>query len=171
VQQVYDRHGWVVAVVSEGLRDEQGRSLGEAPDGAVDGFGHKLPGDVAPALARLVTTELGLRARSEKPGLLARASSHHASPVDRQAAEGVGRFAVEHACAGATGFMAALVRENNDPLRLGFRPVPIEKTANVERLLPLSYVNDARNNVAHTFRDYVEPLIGGPLRRYARLNG
>ena len=40
---------------------------------------------------------------------------------------------------------------------------------NVERLLPDQYVNDAKNNIAESFREYVEPLIGGPLRRYAHL--
>jgi 6-phosphofructokinase 1 len=171
VQGVYDRQGWVVAVVSEGLRDEHGESLGAAlGEVAVDGFGHKLPGDVAPALAHLVTRQLGLRARSEKPGLLARASSHHASPLDREVAEGAGRFAAQQAFAGATDFMAGIQRQSNQPLRVSFCRVPLEKTANVERLLPSQYLNEARNNIAESFRQYVEPLIGGPLRRYARLS-
>ncbi len=170
VKQVYDRLGWVVAVVSEGLCDENGESLGAAAgSAAVDGFGHKLPGDVAPALAHLVTRELGLRARSEKPGLLARASSHHASEVDRAAAEGVGRFAARQVFAGQSGFMAAIRRESNRPWRIGFCQVALEKTANVERKLPAEYVVAGQNDIAESFRKYAEPLIGGPLRRYARL--
>ena len=164
VKEVYDRLGWVVVVVSEGLRDEHGESLGAGlGEAAVDGFGHELPGDVAPALAHLVTRELGLRARSEKPGLLARASSHHASPVDRDAAEGAGRFAAAQVFAGQTGFMAAIVRESDSPLRLAYRCVPLEQTANRERLLPAEYVNAAGNHIAESFREYVEPLVGGPL--------
>jgi ATP-dependent phosphofructokinase / diphosphate-dependent phosphofructokinase len=171
VKEAYDRHGWVVAVVSEGLCDEQGESLGAAVgEAAIDGFGHKLPGDVAPALAHLITKELGLRARSEKPGLLARASSHHASSVDRDAAEGAGRFAVQHALAGNTDFMAAIVRESNEPFRIRFCDVPLEKAANVERLLPSQYIVETKNDIAESFRQYAEPLLGGPLRRYARLS-
>ena len=175
VREAHERRGWVVVVVSEGLCDEHGESLGargKAVGGkaaAVDGFGHRLPGDVAPALAQLVTQELGLRARSEKPGLLARASSHHASPADRDAAEGAGRFAAAQALAGATGFMAALVRESNTPLRLTYRHVPLELTANRERFLPGEYINAAGNHIAGSFREYLEPLVGGPLRRYAAL--
>jgi 6-phosphofructokinase 1 len=170
IQNAYDRHGWVVAVVSEGLRDGRGESFVIAQsEAATDGFGHRLPGDVASVLANLVTAELGLRARSEKPGLLARSSSHHVSPVDRDAAEGVGRFAARYAFAGATGFMASIRRESNKPFCIGFDSVPLEKAANVERLLPGQYVNDAKNNIAESFREYVEPLIGGSLRRYARL--
>lgn len=170
VKEVYDRQGWVVAVASEGLCDEHGRPIGPAlGEAARDAFGHTLPGDVAPALAHLITKELGLRARSEKPGLLARASSHHASTVDREAAEGVGRFAAGEAFAGATGFMAAIRRRTGEPFRLSFCTVPLEKTANLERLLPGHYLNEAKNNIAESFRQYVEPLVGGPLRRYARL--
>jgi 6-phosphofructokinase 1 len=170
IQDAYDRRGWVVAVVSEGLRDEHGRLLSTASgEAAADGFGHMLPGDVASALAHTIARELGLRARSEKPGLIARASSHHVSAVDREAAEGVARFAVQHAVAGATGFMAAIWRESSRPLRVSFQSAPLEKTANVERLLPREHIDEAGNNVAESFREYVEPLIGGPLRRYARL--
>jgi len=170
VQNVYDRQGWVVVVVSEGLRDDKGESFGMAQSAAAsDGFGHRLPGDVASILANLVTAELGLRARSEKPGLLARSSSHHVSPIDRDAAEGVGRFAAKHVFAGATGFMAAIRRESNEPFRIGFDSVPLEKAANAERFLPGQYLNDAKNNIAESFSEYVEPLVGGPLRRYTHL--
>ena len=170
VKEVYDRLGWVVVVVSEGLCDENGESLGAAAgEVAVDGFGHKLPGDVAPALARLITRELGLRARSEKPGLLARASSHHVSQVDREAAEGAGRFAARQVFAGESGFMAAIRRESNTPWRIGFYQVALEKTANIERKLPGEYIVASQNDIAESFRQYAEPLIGGPLRRYAHL--
>jgi len=41
--------------------------------------------------------------------------------------------------------------------------------ANVERLLPAEYVADGGNDIAESFREYAEPLVGGELRRYARL--
>lgn len=172
VKEVYDRLGWVVVVISEGVCDENGQSLGAAAAaGNVDGFGHAMVGDVAPALSSLVTRELGLRARSEKPGLLARSSSHQASEVDREAAEGVGRFAVEQVLAGEHGFMAAIRRQSNQPWRVSYARVPLEKTANIERKLPLEYVTEKQNDIAQSFRQYVEPLVGGPLRRYGRLIG
>jgi 6-phosphofructokinase 1 len=171
VQEVYDRQGWVVIAVSEGLRDEHGESL-SIPTGkvAADGFGHRMVGDVAPTLARLIMDELGLRARNEKPGLIARASSHHVSTVDRAAAEGVGRFAAQQVLAGESDFMAAIRRENNDPLEVSYLPAPLEKVANVERLLPADYLAAEGNDIADRFREYVEPLVGGELRRYARLD-
>ena len=170
VKQVYDRQGWVVVAISEGTCDEDGESLGAAVgDAAVDGFGHKLPGDVAPTMARLIMTELGLRARSEKPGIIARASSHHVSTVDRDVAEGVGRFAARQVFAGETDFMAAIRRESSAPFEASYFPVPLEQVANVERLLPQDYIKPSRCDIDESFREYAEPFIGGPLRRYARL--
>lgn len=172
IQEVHKREGWVVAVVSEGVCDEKGESLSSsAGEVALDGFGHKLPGDVASALANLVIRELGLRARSEKPGLIARASSHHVSDVDRGAAEAVGRFAVQSAIQGNSGFMASIRRTDNNPLVLSYEMAPLEKVAEVERFLPREYLNKEKNHIAESFRSYVEPLIGPPLRRYPRLVG
>jgi len=61
VSEVYDRLGWVVVAVSEGLRNEKGESWGGRRKKTADGFGHSLSGDVAAALASLVTSELNLR--------------------------------------------------------------------------------------------------------------
>ena len=83
IQRVYDEHGWVLAVVSEGVVDEDGNPLSIARTGAqTDEFGRGLPGNAGARMADLISDELGLRARSEKPGLLARASVAHASKID-----------------------------------------------------------------------------------------
>jgi len=170
VREVHQRLGWVVAAVSEGLKDERGKpwSVPRAA-AAADGFGHPLPGDVATTLAGLVTAELGLRARSEKPGLLGRSSQLLASEVDRREAEEAGRFAVACMLEGRSGFMAAIQRESDSPYRVSYRAVALAEVANVERKLPPEYLTPERNHIQESFRAYVEPLIGGPLLRYARL--
>jgi 6-phosphofructokinase 1 len=170
VQAVYDRLGWVVVAVSEGVTDEKGESWSTAGGGvAVDGFGHPLPGDVAANLASAVKNRLGLRARSEKPGLCGRACSLMVSPVDRAEAEAVGRFAATRALAGSTGFMASIERTSSRPYAAGCRCVPLADVANVEKFLPAGYVAERGNDIEESYREYVEPLLGGPLRRYARL--
>lgn len=169
VEEAYRRRGWVVVAVSEGVRDESGRAWGERLGAAKDDFGHALPGDVAASLAALVTSRLRLRARSEKPGLCGRSSSVLASEVDRAEAEAVARFAVSRAVAGHSGFMAAIVREQSRPYSVRYEAVPLELVANTERKLPLEYITPERNNIVPSYRAYVEPLMGGPLRRYAQL--
>ena len=171
VKAVYDRQGWVVAAVSEGVKDEAGRSWGAVRgEAAIDGFGHALPGDVATTLAGLVTRELGLRARSEKPGLCGRASGLLASAVDRQEAEEVGRFGFAHTGEGNTGFMVTIRRERDDPYTAGYGAAPLEDVANVERPLPLDYLTAERNGIEAKYLAYVAPLAGEPLLRYARLD-
>jgi ATP-dependent phosphofructokinase / diphosphate-dependent phosphofructokinase len=171
VQEVYDRQGWVVVAVSEGVRDETGKSWGMARgEKTVDGFGHQLPGDVATRLAGLVTSELGLRARSEKPGLLGRSCALMASSVDRREAREVGSFGFSWAIQGNSGFMVSIIREDSTAYSVEYGAVPLTTVANLTRLFPAEYVAEEGNDIQAGYRAYVEPLIGHPLLRYARLD-
>ncbi|MFB3826347.1 MAG: diphosphate--fructose-6-phosphate 1-phosphotransferase [Bryobacteraceae bacterium] len=167
VEAAYKELGWVVAAVSEGVVDEKGHDWAAARGNAVDGFGHALPGDVAASLAAVVRSELGIRARSEKPGLCGRSSALLASTVDREEAEAVGRFAARSVCEGRSGFMAAILRESNEPYRVNYSAAPLEEVANVERKLPAEFI--AAADIKDAYRAYAAPLIGGPLTRYAAL--
>ncbi len=172
VQNAYDRRGWVVVAVSEGIKDETGESWGaKRNETTTDGFGHRLPGDVAATLAGLVTTELGLRARSEKPGLLGRSSAMMVSPTDRREAEEVGAFGFSWAMKGNTGFMASIERQPGAAYAVTYGAVPLQAVANQTRLLPLEYVTGSRNDIKEEYRAYAEPLVGGPLAPYACLDG
>jgi len=171
VQRIHDRQGWVVAAVSEGIKDETGESWSANRSfQTVDGFGHKLPGDVAARLAGLVTSELGLRARSEKPGLLGRSCGLMASSVDRREAREVGRFGCSWAFKGNTGFMVTIKREGSAAYHVGYGAVPLDAAANRTRSLPAEYISGDGNDIREEYRAYVEPLIGDPLIRYARLD-
>jgi ATP-dependent phosphofructokinase / diphosphate-dependent phosphofructokinase len=171
IGKCYGRLGWVVAAVSEGVRDGAGESW-SAPraEETRDGFGHSLPGDVAARLATLVTRELGLRARSEKPGLLGRASALLVSPRDRREAEEVGAFAFSWALKGNTGFMASIERQPGSSYEAVYGAVPLEFVANKTRLLPEEYMAPGGNDIRAEYRAYVEPLIGEPLVHYATLD-
>jgi ATP-dependent phosphofructokinase / diphosphate-dependent phosphofructokinase len=172
IQSVYERLGWVVIAVSEGAQDEAGESWGaRRNETARDGFGHPLQGDVAARLASLVTSELGLRARSEKPGLLGRASPLTVSHIDRGEAEAVAAFAFSWAIKGNTGFMASIQRHSGSAYEVSYGAAPLESVANGTRLLPLDYVAPGGSNIKEEYRAYVEPLIGGPLAQYASLLG
>ena len=109
VEGVYRSLGWVVVVVAETVRDQQGQPLGQAQQGA-DAFGHQLLAGAAPYLVHLVRNRLGLRARYDRPGDLQRMSSASVSTTDRQEAELVGEAAVRAAVAGETDKMITLLR-------------------------------------------------------------
>src|SRR5581483_5444778 len=97
IDETVRRHGWAIAVVCEGLNDANGRPVFEAGDASQrDAMGRALPGGVAQHLANLVTRELKIRCRSERPGLVGRTLMPLVAEQDAIDAEFVGRFAVWH---------------------------------------------------------------------------
>ncbi|MEG2700603.1 MAG: diphosphate--fructose-6-phosphate 1-phosphotransferase, partial [Hungatella sp.] len=88
VQKLYEEKGGVVVVASEGLKNEAGEPI--VPPIFKSGRATYY-GDVSAHLANLVIQKLGIKARSEKPGICGRASIAWQSPVDRDEAVIAGR--------------------------------------------------------------------------------
>ena len=95
VKRLYEEKGGVVVVASEGLKNEKGEPI--VPPVFKAGRATYY-GDVSAYLANLVIQKLGIKARSEKPGLCGRASIAWQSPVDREEAVLAGREALRTAC-------------------------------------------------------------------------
>lgn len=159
VEAVYRRLGYAVVAVCEGQRDEKGEAFG-ADMMAADGFSHQLAGNLAHALAQLITRRLKLRARSEKPGLLGRSSAAFVSAADREEARLCGRAAVAAATGGVSGRMITLVREAGAEYRVRAGMAELERVANGERRFPVEWIHPAGNNVLAPFLEYVRPLVG-----------
>lgn len=172
VDDLVRQQGWAVVAVSEGLSDRDGRPLALATQGAAssDAFGRPLPGDVGNHLAGLVSQRLGLRCRSEKPGLCARSSALHVSSQDQADAEAVGRAAVRGALAGRSGEMVTLepLQRTGEALP-GTGAVPLAEVAEGERRVPQGWIDPAGNDVTEDLTQYTRPLIGEALLPYARL--
>lgn len=170
VESVYRRLGRVVAVVAEGLQDARGQPVAGSPlETDRDGLGRPLYGNVSAHLAELVGRELRLRVRNDKPGLCARASRDHVSPVDRLEAKRCGEIAVRRILDGATRMMVTIERVSSSPYRCEFGLAPLEKVAGRERAMPREFMNPEGNYPSAAFRDYALPLVGECLPRYLRL--
>lgn len=154
----------VVAVVSEGIHGADNRSL--VPPIFQTGRSVYF-GDVSAHLAQLVVKELGIKARSEKPGLAGRTSIFWRSSVDCQEAELAGRAAVRAVLEGQTGVMPALRRLRNDPYESEMFLVPIEQVMLTERILPEQYINAAGNGITEDYVQWLRPLMGQPLPKFA----
>ena len=124
-------------------------------------------GDVSAHLARLVISELGCRARSEKPGLLGRRSIAWQSSVDRDEAVACGREAVRAALAGDSGTMVGIERIASGPYEARLVRIPIERVMLEERCVPPEYINERGNGVTEAYHTWLRPLLGGPLPRFA----
>lgn len=157
----------VVAVVSEGLHGPGRKSL--VPPIFQTGRSVYF-GDISAHLAQLVVKELGIKARSEKPGLAGRASIFWRSEIDCGEAEAAGRAAVQAVLAGQTGVMPALRRLGNAPYRSEQFLVPIEQVMLTERVLPQEYITPAGNGVTQAYVDWLAPLMGQPLPRFVDFN-
>ena len=160
VKKLYDELGGVVVVVSEGLRNEKGESI-VPPIFKTDRAIYY--GDVSAYLAELVIKKLGIKARSEKPGLCGRTSMLLQSEVDRQEAILVGREAVKAAVSGQTGVMVGIQRKAGEEYGIETPLIPIEEVMLNERIIPEEYINERGNDITDSFVRWCRPLIDGNL--------
>lgn len=163
------RIGWASAVVSEGTCYADGTPVFEQ----LPPSGGKIPlrpliGGVAQHLSGLLAERLGLRCRSEKPGLIARSASPYVSAQDRADAELTGRECVRALAAGSSGCMVSLRPVGSDP---AFELLPLTEVAGQHRAIPQEWLRYDGLAVNDAFLDYVRPIVG-PLQRHpASLSG
>jgi len=170
VKRWYDRLGYCVVAVSEGLTDPEGRPLAAKGGNAeVDAFGHARLGGVVELIESAISDAFGLKTRYDKPGYLQRSFASLQSSVDRQEAYEVGRAAVRAALGGESDKMVTLVREQGPEYRCTMGLADLELVANAEHLMPTEYLNEEGNGVTDAFLEYARPLIGEPLPPYGRL--
>jgi 6-phosphofructokinase len=167
LDRIVTRQGWAVVVVSEGIRNEDGSLVYEMSDPSqLDPLKRPMTGGVGQFLADVVAENLRIRCRSEKPGLLGRASMAHVSTQDRQDAELVGRSGVRALLAGETDKMVAL-RPLEDAGELGYDLVPLSAASGIDRAIPAEWLLvEGPLAVTNAFREYLRPLVG-ELYRYS----
>lgn len=165
VKRLWEEKGGVVVVVSEGLKGADGEPI--VPPIFKQGRATYY-GDVSSYLANLVIQKLGIKARSEKPGICGRASIAWQSPVDRDEAVLTGREALKAAMEGVGGVMAGLIRDHTEDgsYQVHVERIPIKEVMMHERTVPERYMNPRGNDVTQEFVDWCRPLIGPELREF-----
>ena len=158
-KECVDRYGYCAVVVSEGVRNAEGKFLADA--GTRDAFGHAQLGGVGPVVAQLVKDKLGYKFHWAVADYLQRAARHIASKVDVEQAYAVGKAAVEFAVKGHNSVMPAIVRTSNKPYRWKIGMAPLEQVANVEKMLPRDYITPDGFQITAKGRRYLAPLIQG----------
>ncbi|MDQ2639671.1 MAG: 6-phosphofructokinase [Pseudomonadota bacterium] len=172
-----DKNGYCVIVVSEGVKNAEGKFLAEA--GTRDAFGHAQLGGVGPVIAGLVKDKLGYKYHWAVADYLQRAARHIASKTDVDQAYAVGKAAVEYAVKGMHAVMPAIIRKSSRPYRWKIEPVPLAKVANVEKKVPRDFITPDGFGITAKARRYLAPLIAGedypPYRNglpdYVRIRG
>jgi 6-phosphofructokinase 1 len=169
IAAAYARLGQVVAIIPETIKDASGRPLTGSAARWVDPFGHPYVPGPGPALTHAIEERLGVRARFDKPGTIARMSMICASETDLREAHAVGVAAVDLLLDGRSEVMVTLERLSDDPFTVCTGSVPVAAVANRERHVPDEFIGADGRSVTAAFRRYALPLIDGPLPPYGRL--
>ena len=159
VDSCVKKYGFCAIVVSEGVKDHQGKFLSES--GLKDAFGHAQLGGVAPIIANLIKSALGYKYHWAVCDYLQRAARHIASKTDVDQAYAVGKAAVEFAVKGKTDIMTTIVRKSNKPYKWTVGEVKLEKVANQEKFMPRNFMTPDGFGITKICRDYLSPLITG----------
>ena len=75
----------------------------------------------------------------------------------------VGEDGAKAAVSGATGKMAIIRRDSDSPYKYTVDMADIDKIANVEKKIPLEWIDRENTYVKQEFIDYCRPLIQGEL--------
>ena len=155
----------IVIAVSEGVKLADGRYVCELADDvhAVDAFGHKALTGTARFLANTVARRLDTKTRCIELSPLQRCAGHLTSRTDITEAYQVGGAAAKAAFEGHTGEMVALDRISNAPYQCTTSLHPISEVANLEKKVPLEWVNADHTAMLPEFLAYAMPLIQAEL--------
>ena len=159
VDEKVKKYGYCSVVVSEGVRDADGKFL--ADQGLTDAFGHAQLGGVAPVVANMVREDLGVKYHWAVADYLQRAGRHIASKTDVDQAYAMGKAAVELALKGRNAVMPTIVRRSDKPYRWSVGEASLSKVANVEKMMPKQFISRDGFGITPKCRTYLEPLIKG----------
>ncbi|MGB0237457.1 MAG: 6-phosphofructokinase [Cycloclasticus sp.] len=159
VDETVKKHGFCCIVVSEGVKNADGKFLAEA--GTHDAFGHAQLGGVAPVVANMIKTKFGYKYHWAVADYLQRAARHIASKTDVEQAYAMGKAAVELALAGKTAVMPTIVRTSNTPYQWDIGYGELKDVANVEQKLPAHYIREDGFGITAECEEYLRPLIMG----------
>ena len=156
VEAVYRRLGYCLVVISEGVKDKNGRIFysDAAPGGRIGEY-----------LCELLADRLQLKASWNKLEDLSRFAMRSASVVDSGEALMAGQAAVRRAVDGMNGFMITIARhlDPNKPYSSLIGMVRLGLGARSEKVVLEAFINEAGNFVTEAFEKYATPLTGGRL--------
>ena len=159
----------IVIVVSEGIKTTTGEFVCEMgkDDVGVDAFGHKQLNGCADILANLIKEKTGLKTRPIILSSLQRAAAHVASLTDLREAEKVGKHGAKLAFNNESGKMVIMERVSNNPYKIKYSSFnDIHDIANLEKKVPLEWIDQENNYVKDELIDYIRPLILGEVKQY-----
>ena len=158
----------LVIAVSEGIKTEDDVFVCELTDAnlLVDSFGHKELAGCAEILCKVLKEKLGVKTRAITLSTLQRSAAHLASKTDLDEAFHCGMKGADLAFNGESGKMVYMKRVSNNPYKIKYEVFDdIHKIANIEKKIPLEWIDVDNNNVKQELVDYLKPLIQGEVKQ------
>lgn len=159
VDHCIKKHGFCSIVVSEGVKNKEGKFLTDCS--LKDAFGHIQLGGIVPLIARMIKNKLKCKYHWAVADYLQRAARHIASKTDVDQAYAVGKSALELALKGENNIMTTIIRQSNKPYIWTIGSVALEKVANVEYKMPRNFISEDGFHITKACREYITPLIEG----------
>lgn len=163
VKTVVDAKKYCVVAVSEGIRFENGKYVGE-DQSSTDVFGHSQLGGVC-SILKAKAKSLGLKCKAVELNILQRCAAHCASDTDIEESFNAGRQAVKKAVDGETDKMIAFRRKPGETYEIEYVAEPLSSAANAEKQIPAEWITADGTNLTDDFVAYALPLISGEPKR------
>lgn len=159
VEETVKQKGYCVVVASEGASYADGALISGSAH--KDAFGHQQLGGVAPTLASMVKRALGYKYHYALADYLQRSARHISSKTDTEQAYAVGKAAVQKALEGKGAIMVTIERNSGEEYSWSLGEAPLTDVANVEKMMPRSFITKDGFGITEEARDYLQPLIMG----------
>ena len=162
IKDLLKKKSSLVIAISEGIKNEEGKLICElARDNIqVDSFGHKELMGCADYLSNILKEKISVKTRPIILSTLQRSASHLASKVDFDEAFNCGKLGARLAYKQKTGKMVYIERVSNNPYKVKYKVFDdIHKIANIEKKIPLEWIDIDNNYVKDELVDYIRPLI------------
>ena len=168
ISELLKKKNSIVIAVSEGIRTDDGKYICELLDSnlMVDSFGHKELIGCAESLCKILREKLKVKTRAITFATLQRAAAHIASKTDLDEAYHCGIKGADLAYSGESGKMVIMTRVSNNPYKIKYEVFDdIHKIANVEKKVPLEWIDFDNNYVKDELVEYIKPLIMGEVKQ------
>lgn len=164
VERIYKQNKKVLVVISEGLRDlNDNYVLNSRLFNTSDDFGNLQLGGLSFYLAEIINKNLNVPVRAIELNLLQRCFMDEASLTDLKEAIKCGEKALKLAFNGNSGFMVTMERISNDPYKIKYGKIKLNKVSSKIKYFPKEWIiND--NQISDEFITYLKPLIQGDIK-------
>ena len=158
----------LVIAVSEGIKTKDDKFICEIANSnlRVDSFGHKELVGCADVLCRIITERLDVKNRAITLATLQRAAAHLASKTDLDEAYHCGMKGADLAYKGESGKMVYINRISTNPYKVKYEVFDdIHKIANIEKKIPIEWIDVDNKYVKEELVNYLRPLIQGEVKQ------